>query len=386
MPPHYSSDGARYWTGTRWIPAVEVLSPPPPMPPPAPPTRAPRRSAWSRTRGWAAGLSAVLVVLVAAGVLGLRLEGRGTPSSATLAVPPAASALRLPFTRGVGSAAFYGTLTTGGATEEVTGAVEFTPGRALELTLSRASGVVAQYLDCAGIGYRLAQPGGAWTASPRVSLLDTALGWAGGPPPPGLRVAGWQAVAGEPAWHLVAPSSGAAWWIGATTGRPLRFVDRSSRGTVKLTFTGFGKQPAITVPPADDVSTLTLQGAAGEMVAAPGLELNLSMVDVTPRVLAAAPAGYEYRAVYLSYQNLAPEPVKLDNMLTLTDAYGAQYQEASNVQMPPVLPRNQDVDSGQTVSGWDVFLVSRGAWSLTLRMGPPPEQQSIDFVLSIPLA
>lgn len=148
-------------------------------------------------------------------------------------MPPAESIFDLPFTDDVDSAAVQGTLTRGGVTETVAGVVDFAPGRALQVTLTKGSTEVGEFLDCAGIGYQRRQPGGTWMASPQVSLIDRVLGWAGGPPPTGLRVAGWEATAGETAWHLES-SAGASWWIGARTGHPLRFPTGARRGTSRL--------------------------------------------------------------------------------------------------------------------------------------------------------
>jgi hypothetical protein len=300
-------------------------------------------------------------------------------------VPPAESIFSLPFTDDVDSTALQGTLTRGGVTDTVVGVLDFAPGRALQVTLYRGTNEVGEFLDCAGIGYQLQQPGGPWVATPQISFIDRALGWAGGPPPPGLRVAGWEAEAGETAWHLES-SSGASWWIGARTGRPLRFSYRSSQGKLDLTFGGFNGQPALTVPPPGNVSTQAVQGAPGAVVIAPGLAVEIEAIDTAPAGLTSPPAGYQYKALFLSYQNNAPVPIRFDNAFTLTDAYGAVYQEVSGVQMTPALPRDQSLDPAQAVSGWDLFLVMRGTYDLTLQLGPPPDQQNDDFLVSIPLS
>ena len=386
MRPQYSSDGSRYWTGSRWIPADQVLNAPPaPVPVTPPATRV--GAAWHRPRVLASALAALLVVgLVAAAVSGgavvARHDERATPP---LAVPPAATILSLPITDGVRSAALSGTLTRAGVTEAVAGIIDFTPARALALTLMRGGAQVAETLDCAGIGYSLTQPGGSWVASPQISTIGAVMGWAGGPPPQGLRVAGRQMISGQRVWHLTS-SSGAGWWIAASTGRPLRFTYPSAGGKLELTFDGFGAQPAMTAPPPGQVSTVVLTGAPGKVVTAPGLALDLSVVNRTPRGLPTPPPGYRYLALSLTYQNLSPAPVKLDSVFTLTGAYGATYPEASWLMVAPALPELQEVGPGQQVSGWDVFLVATGARGLMLRVGPPPEQQDVDFLVSIPVS
>lgn len=390
MPPHYTPDGSWFWTGTRWIPAEQVEATYRPSEPdpasaagplnPSPARRRVRRQPWL-----AAAVTILLLASVTVGVAVLRSEGRrgGTPQ--TLAVPPAESIFSLPFTDDIDSAALEGTLTRGGATDTVAGVLDFAPGHALHVTLSRGTTEVGEFLDCAGIGYQLQEPGGPWVATPQISLIDRALGWAGGPPPAGLRVAGWEAEAGETAWHLES-STGASWWIGARTGRPLRFSYRSSQWKLALTFDGFNGQPALTVPPPGNVSTQAVQGAPGAVVIAPGLAVDLEAIDTTPPGLPSPPAGYRYTALFLSYQNNAQEPIRFDNAFTLTDAYGAVYQEAGGLHLAPALPWGKSLDPAQAVSGWDVFVVARGTYDLTLQLGPPPDQQNDDFLVTIPLS
>lgn len=383
VPPHYTPDGSRFWTGTRWIPADQVQSPAP-EPEPAPSPSAPARSRW---RPWlAAAVAALLFASVSAGLAGTRPGRRGGAPPQRVAVPPAESILNLPFTDEVGSAAVQGTLIRDGVTDTVTGVLDFAPGRALHVTLYSGATDVGEFLDCAGIGYQLQEPGGLWVATPQVSRIDGALGWAGGPPPPGLRVAGWGAATGETAWHL-ASSSGAQWWIGARTGHPLRFSYRSPGWKLALTFDAFNLQPALTVPPPSSISTQAVQGAPGAVVTAPGLAVEIEAVDPAPRGLPAPPTGYLYKALFLSYQNNGSEPIGFDNnSFTLTDAYGAVYQEAPGVQMAPALPRHESLQPGQAASGWDVFAVARASYELTLRVGSPPGRQNVDFLVTIPLS
>ena len=118
---------------------------------------------------------------------------------------------------------------------------------------------------------------------------------------------------------------------------------------------------------------------------APGLAVEIEAVDPDPRGLPSPPAGYQYKALFLSYQNDSPQPISFNNAFTLTDAYGAAYPEAPAVQMPPALPGDQSLSSGEAVSGWDLFLVARGTYDLTLRVGPPPNQHN-DFPVTIPLS
>lgn len=383
MAPHYTPDGSWFWDGTRWIPAGELLSPPPAAPTPVSVT--PGGAGWGWKHWVAAAVAALLVASVTVGLVALRPGRRGVQAPQTLAVPPAESIFALPFTDAVDSAAFQGTMTHDGVTDSVAGLLDFSPGRALQVTLFRGGVETGQFLDCAGVQYQLQDLGGNWIATPQVSLIDSALGWAGGPPPPGLRVAGWEEIAGQTAWQLHS-SSGATWWIGAPTGHPLRFTFRSSRMKLALTFDQFDMQPAITVPPPSSVSTAAVQGIPGAVVSAPGLAVEINAVDPAPRGLPAPPAGYAYKALDLSYQNDEAGPARFDNPITLTDAYGAEYQEAAGVEMAPTLPRHQILAAGETVSGWDVFLVAQGTWDLTLLVGPPPAHQSFDFLVSIPLS
>lgn len=390
MPPHYTPDGSWFWTGTRWIPTADVLGTPPasgPSPEPAPsPSPSPQDGPGHWKRWLAAALSALLVALASAGVgAAIRAGRHENPAPQTLSVPPAADVFALPFTDNVDSASFHGTMTRDGETDTVAGVLDFAPGRALQVTLFRGGAEIGEFLDCAGVQYQLQEPGGSWVATPQVSVIDSALGWAGGPPPPGLRVAGWQEVAGQTAWQLTS-SSGAQWWIGAPTGHPLRFSYRDSRSKLDLTFDQFDNQPLITVPPQGSVSTVAVQGVPGSVVTAPGLAVEIDAVNPTPRGLPAPPAGYQYKGLLLTYQNDAAAPAKFDNPFALTDAFGAEYQAATGVQLTPVLPRYQLLAPGQAVSGWVLFPVVRGTWDLTLLVGPPPGQRNADYLVTIPLS
>ena len=386
MHPHYTPDGSWYWTGTRWIPTAELLSPTSSQtsgPDTGPTAHAAPRLRW---KPWlAAALAALLVATVSVGVATYRPGRRGAPAPAPLSVPPAPAIFALPFTDNVESAAFQGTLTHGGETDLVAGVLDFTPGRALQATLYRGGAEVGEFLDCVGIQYQLQEPGGSWVATPQVSPIDSALGWAGGPPPTGLRVAGWQEVAGQMAWRLES-SSGAEWWIGAPTGHPLRFTYRGSQWKLTLTFDQFDNQLPVTAPPPSSVSTVAVEGVPGAVVSAPGLAVQIDALDLAPRGLPSPPPGYQYKALDLSYQNQGSSPVTFDNPFTLTDAYAAEYQEASGVQMTPALPRHQILAAGQTVTGWDVFVVTRGTWDLTLLVGPPQGQRNADYLVTIPLS
>lgn len=375
-PPRYTPDGAWFWTGTTWIPAAEVLLP---RSAPASPESVAARSG-PRWRLWvSAAVAVVLVAAVTTGVLARR------PAPHPGRTPSADRIFALPFTDHVGSAEVRGSLTGQGLIEEVNGVVDFTPDRALHVALNVGGAYVGEYLDIGGIDYQTQEPGGPWDAGTPVSLIDRALGWAGGPPPPGLRLMGQQQVAGEPAWHLSSPA-GAGWWIGVHTGHPLRFMFRSQEWALDLTFRGFGGQPAIMAPPQSNVSTLPIQGAVGTVITAPGMSMEVDAVQPAPAMLGSPPAGYRYQAIELSYRNDGQEAVTFDNSFTLTGDHGAQYEESHSVQMAPMLPHNQILQPGQLVSGWDIFVVSRDARDLTLRVGPQADEQNVDFLVSIPLS
>lgn len=371
--PRYTPDGRWYWTGSAWIPAADVFNqrsaaaaPPPPAP------------AASHLRIW---LSAALAVLLAVGVtVGLIVSRPGAHSP-----PPAADRIfTLPFTDHVGAADMTGTLTTQGVTESVTGVLEFTPDRAMHVTLYVGGAYVGEYLDAGGIDYQAGEAGGPWVAGTPVSLIDSVLGWTGGPPPAGLRVLGRQTVAGQTAWHLRA-ASGAEWWIGAATGHPLRFSFQNGL-TLSLTFGQFGNRPAIKAPPPSNISTLPIPGALRTVITAPQMSMEVNAVEAAPRGLRPPPHGYHYEALHVAYENDGPEPITFANNFTLTGAHGAQYEQSPDVQLAPVLPRGQVLAAGQAISGWDVFVVAAHARDLTLRVGPQTGEENVDFLVSIPLS
>ncbi len=321
----------------------------------------------------------LLVAGITVGVMAHRPAGQSGPA------PAAARILALPFADHVGSAGVRGTLTDQGVIERVGGTLDFAPDRALHATLHVGAAYVGEYLDIGGIGYQTHEPGGPWAAGTPESPIDDALGWVGGPPPPGLRVVGEQQVAGEPAWHL-ASFSGAEWWIGAQTGHPLRFTYRTQQWALDLTFGGFGGQPAIMAPPQSNVSTLPIQGGVGTVITAPQMSMEVNSMQSAPPLLGTPPGGYRYQALNLSYQNEGPEPVTFENAFTLTGDHGTQYGRTDSVEMAPMLPANVVLAPGQLISGWDIFVVSRSAHDLTLRVGPQTEEQNVDFLVSIPLS
>jgi hypothetical protein len=377
-PPRYTPDGRWFWNRTQWIPAADVLRPrPAPVRPPAPdPARRHRRPWWP----WlAAALALVLVAAVTVGVVARR------PVVHPAALPAAERVFDLPFADHVSSAGMRGTLTIQGSVLTVSGAVDFTPDRALHATLNLGGAYLGEFLDSNGIDYQTQEPAGPWDEGTPVSFIDGALGWAGGPPPSGLRDVGEQVVGGERAWHLRS-AAGANWWIGAANGDPLAFDFRSAQWALKLTFDGFGVQAAIMAPPQSNVSTLPVEGIPRTLVAAPEMSLEVTAVEPAPPVLESPPAGYRYEALDLSYRNQGPEPVTFDNAFTLTDEHGAQYGQIEDVEIAPTLPRNRLLQPGQQVAGWDVFVVSRGDHHLTLRAGPQADGEDLDFLVSIPLS
>ncbi|MBO0709375.1 MAG: DUF4352 domain-containing protein, partial [Candidatus Dormibacteraeota bacterium] len=122
------------------------------------------------------------------------------------------------------------------------------------------------------------------------------------------------------------------------------------------------------------------------VITAPGMSMEVDAVQPAPAMLGSPPAGYRYQAIELSYRNDGQEAVTFDNSFTLTGDHGAQYEESHSVQMAPMLPHNQILQPGQLVSGWDIFVVSRDARDLTLRVGPQADEQNVDFLVSIPLS
>ena len=147
MHPQYSSDGSRFWTGSRWIPADQVLDAPP-VPVPVTPPATGVSAAWRQPRVLASALATLLVVgVVAAALSAGAVIARRDRRAAPLSVPRAATILGLPITDGVRSAALYGTLTRGGVTESVAGTIDFAPARALALTLTAGGAQMAETLD-----------------------------------------------------------------------------------------------------------------------------------------------------------------------------------------------------------------------------------------------
>lgn len=374
--PRYTPDGRWFWTGVRWVPAADVLNPAPPQPPPAPPPAPP-------SRPWRVWIAASLAVLLAVGATaGLVATTRPHPGPAH---PPASRIFDLPFTDRVGSAGIFGTLTLPGVVESITGAVDFTPDRALHATMYVGGAYIGEVLDSGGIGYETVEPGGPWTAETAVSLVDSALGWTGGPPPAGLHVSGRQTNGADPVWRL-ASRSGAQWWIDGKTGRPLRFADNTQEFRLRLGFREFGIQPAIMAPPPSNVSTLPVPGELGKVVAAPRMSLEVTAVKQAPRGLGPPPPGYRYEALRIRYENDGSEPVAFENAITLTGDHGAQYRQPSGVRLRPALPDGRLMQPGSATTGWDVFVVADHAQHLLLRAGPQTSDQDVDFLVSIPVS
>ncbi|MGH7910127.1 MAG: DUF4352 domain-containing protein [Candidatus Dormibacteraceae bacterium] len=378
--PRYTPDGRWFWTGAAWVPGREVLRGGSPPPPPSPPIATPRPRGPVATRQVLVAVILALVLLAARAAPALLTRSPGVEEVA----PVADTVFAMPFTDRVRSADLQGWLIDGSGTITLQGEIDFTPERALHVTRSLGGAYVGECLDAGGVDYQTQQRGGPWQAVTPVSPVDQYLGWAGGPPPPHLRVLGRETVDGQAAWHLRSRSGG-DWWIAAATGRPLRYAYRSRQLEMALTFGHFGDASAIATPPASNVTTAPIGGALGTIIVAPEASLGVLAVQVSPAGSGPPPRGVRYQAVYVRYENDDPDPITFENAFTLTATDGSQYTQTGTVEVSPVLPRTRVLQPGERVSGWDVFVVARGAAPLTLRAGPPLDEQKVDFLVSVPL-
>ncbi|MFZ0218143.1 MAG: hypothetical protein WAM30_19585 [Candidatus Dormiibacterota bacterium] len=389
-PPQYTPDGRWFWNGTAWIPAAGVLGPAPP-PPPAPPA-VPRTRL--RLQRWHAIVAAAIVAaLVIAATVGIAFDvAAHRPPPPTPTPPPAGKVFEMPITSGLRSASVTEVQRNPYGTIHASGEITFNPNRAFELVATDGGQPVGQDIDVDGIDYTRYDPTSPWRATDPLSDEDMTLGWAGDAPPPNLRVTGLESVGGESAWHLV-DGGGDNWWIGARSGHPLQFEFKGTGLDQTITFSRFDRQNAIQPPQKSQVSTTQYSGRIGTPVVSPLSTVDVTQVKLDPPGIIAPPIGYRYLGVQLSYRNTAADVATFDNQLAISAPDGSLYSQDSLTQVSPALPMFQNVASGQTVAGWDVFVVAAQAKSLLLRFPAPadlnanaPANQNVDYLISIDLA
>ena len=415
-PYQYSPDGYWYWDGTRWI-AVQVGQPPlpgaasqpggignaswapnpPPMPPPAAapspvpqaqmsatnvaPPRVPRVPTTARRRPYLVGLAialAALVVLGGAGsglVIAIRNHQTAVPNSA----PSAQSVFEMPFTKGIRSARFHEVEKAGGSTFDGSGVIDFTPEHGFSESLSSQYGVFERSLEVGGVTYEQIT-GDKWKAVDTEPTHFQDLGWDGTPLADHLVIAAQTTVAGQQAWVLKEQHSTNEWIVGEQTGDPLEAI---LYGHDTYTFSDWGKAPAIKAPPASAVSTGRYSGSGSGPVVAPAATVTVLAAQVDSTASNDDPAGFQNVAVKLSYQNTAASASDFDNLISLVSADGV-FATSSYTTLSPGLENGTGVSPGQTITGWDGFMVPKGATSFHLLFGEQADQsQTLDYLISI---
>jgi hypothetical protein len=218
---------------------------------------------------------------------------------------------------------------------------------------------------------------------PGPSTMFHNTGWDNRDPPGNLRVASWDRVGTEPAWHLTA-DDGYDWWIGVRGGYPLKMVHQGDTGPTVYTFDRFNSSASIQLPSADQLSTKLAQGKVGDRLQLQSVQAQVTQVNPKHRAAARSHPGNHYVAAYLIITNTGPAPLHFDGLLITTDRTGFRYADDSYLAPEPQLGA-QDVDPGQSVQGWLSYEVPDGARGLTLRVPPPGEQSAVDYLFSIAL-
>jgi hypothetical protein len=260
----------------------------------------------------------------------------------------------------------------------------FSPARGMHVNVTADGYLIQETIDLDGISYqRQSGTDSRWKVMPGPSTTFHNTGWDNRDPPGNLRVASWDRVGTEPAWHLTA-DDGYDWWIGVRRGYPLKMVHQGETGPTVYTFDRFNSSASIQLPSADRLSTKLAQGKVGDRLQLQSLQAQVTQVNPKHQAAARPHPGNHYVAAYLIITNTEPASVQFDGLLITTDRTGFRYADDSYLAPEPQLGA-QEVDPGQSVQGWLSYEVPDGARGLTLRIPPPGEQSAVDYLFSIAL-
>ncbi len=408
----YSPDGRWYWDGTRWLPVPAgqlpfptgpaqptgignqswaptpppVVAPPEapqPSPTPAPTivARAPQVHAPKRLRPYLVGIAIALVALLMLGGVGtgaliaIRNHQTAVPSSA----PGAQAIFEMPFTKGVRSARFHEVENAGWTTSDGSGVIEFSPAHAFSESLSSKYGVFQRAVEVGGVTYQ-AIAGDKYRADDTELTHFQDLGWDGNPLFEPLQLIAQTSVAGQQAWVLKEAHSSNRWIVGEQTGDPLEAI---LYGNDTYTFSDWGNAPAIKAPPATAISTGRYSGSASDPVVAPAATVKVLGTQVDSTAGRGDPPGFQNVALEISYENTAASASDFDNVISLVSSDGV-FAQSTYTTMTPAFQSGTGVSPGQTITGWDGFMVPKQATDFHLLFGEQVDQsQSVDYLISI---
>lgn len=293
--------------------------------------------------------------------------------------PSAPAIFDLPYTKGVRSAEFSEVDTAGGARLTGSGVMEFAPEHAFSETQREGSVVVERAVQVGGVSYNQ-EFNPKYQATQYEAEGFEAIGWDGAPPPDDLWVAAQTRLDGQQAWVLKEAYTSDKWVVGEQTGDPLQVV---IDGNDTYTFSHWGQAPAIQAPPAGDVSTQRYSGSGSAPVVTPGSTVAVLKEQTDAAAGALDPAGFQTIALDISYRNTASAASEFDNGLALVTADG-MFATPTYTTLTPALKSGTTVAPGQTITGWDEFVVPRQATSFDLLFGEQPDQSgSLDYLISI---
>lgn len=324
----------------------------------------------------------MLVALIVLGSVGsaavVAIRGRqvGVPGSA----PSAQAIFAMPYTK-VRSAAFREVGHAGGSTWTGSGVIEFAPPHAFTETLSSRGQVFERQVEAAGVAYTENIPSRFHATD--YELTDfRSLGWDGAPAPARLDITAQTTLAGQEAWVLKQAGTANRWVVGEQTGDPLEAV---VGGNETYTFSDWGRAPAIEAPAAGEVSTDRYAGSASAPAMAP--VATVTVLNEQPDAAAGTggdPPGFRTVALEISYTNTGSAS-QFDDAFSLVSSDGVFAPAAYATASPSLEP--MPVAHGQTITGWDGFMVPRHATTFHLLFGEQLDQiLSVDYLISISVA
>ncbi|MBO0707972.1 MAG: hypothetical protein J2P44_06365 [Candidatus Dormibacteraeota bacterium] len=396
-PKQYSPDGRWYWDGTRWLPVPPLASPgrldgmgtrswaPPPaaMAEVAPPLQveAPPAPHRPRRRSSLVGVAIAAVALIVLGSVGsvavIAIRGRlpTVPGSA----PSAQAIFEMPYTDGVRSARFRVSGHAAGSTWTGSGVIEFAPEHAFSQTLrDPATGTVfEQDVETGGVAYS-AQAGSRYRATDYEVNDFGFIGWDGRPAPRQLEVTGQTRLEGQQAWVLKEAGTSDKWVVAEHTGDPLEAV---VSGYDTYTFSDWNRAPAIRAPAASEISSGLYSGSGSAPAVAPAATVRVLKARVDSNG-GGDPTGFRTVALDISYKNTASSASNFDNDPSLVSSDGVFGDTTSTALSPPLQAAR--VARGQTVTGWDAFVVPRQATRFHFLFGEQLDQEAdLDYLISI---
>lgn len=395
--PPEDSTSKPYWDGTRWQ-YPSRGAPPRPQPQPVEATRTYQARPRSHLVHVAVGLLGLVILgsMGSVAVIAIRNHHAGHPAHGPSSkaagsapssgipswAPSAQDIFELPYTKGIRSARFRQVQHLAGSTWIGSGVIEFAPEHAFSESVQDSAdpGIPERDVEAGGVAYQ-SNHGSAYNATNFETEVFHSIGWDGNPAPNDLDLTGQTKLDGQRAWVLQDFTSHDKWVVAERTGDPLKAVI-DVYGT--FTFSDWNRAPAIQAPATGDISTELDSGSGGAPVVAPAATVKVLTEQDDSADGVGDPPGFRTVALEISYKNNA-SAAHFDDDPTLVSSDGVFTIEVGTRLSPSLNALDQqEIAAGQTITGWDAFLVPEQATSFHLLFGEMADQAaSFNYLISI---